>query len=146
MFFFFLLRCVWCTILQSFRLYDIVIHHAYEYTPLTVIKLDCTPCCTACPSSFFILCIGMSVSWSAPPSLPLSFTSPRLWPLVCSLYPRHHGHPSRRWERISRHRAFQRGVSLLRARSRDNKGAASTVGRPPDKESQCFLWVSSQFL
>ena len=39
------------------------------------------------------------------------------------------------WKRISRHRAFQKGMSLLRAKSRDNVGRdnVSTVGWPPDR-------------
>ena len=37
------------------------------------------------------------------------------------------------WKRISRHRAFQEGVSLLRAKSRDNVGTASAAGWPPDR-------------
>ena len=32
------------------------------------------------------------------------------------------------WKRISRHRAFHQGVSLLRTKSRDNVGAVSTAG------------------
>ena len=31
------------------------------------------------------------------------------------------------WKRISRHRAFQKGVSLLRTKSRDNVGTVSAV-------------------
>ena len=42
--------------------------------------------------------------------------------------------PSTGWKRISRHRAFQKGVSLLRTKSRYNKmGLANAVGRPPDR-------------
>ena len=37
------------------------------------------------------------------------------------------------WKRISRHRAFQKGVSLLRTKSRDKVGTVSAVGRPPDR-------------
>lgn len=32
------------------------------------------------------------------------------------------------WKRISRHTVFQMGVSLLRAWSRDNEGAANAAG------------------
>ena len=32
------------------------------------------------------------------------------------------------WKRISRHGVFQKGVSLLRTKSRDNAGAAGTEG------------------
>ena len=32
------------------------------------------------------------------------------------------------WKRISRDRAFHQGVSLLRTKSRDNVGPASTAG------------------
>ena len=37
------------------------------------------------------------------------------------------------WRRISRHRAFQKGVSSLRAKSRDKAGTASTAGWPSDR-------------
>ena len=37
------------------------------------------------------------------------------------------GSPSAGWRRISRHRAFQKGVSLLRTRNRDKVGTASAV-------------------
>lgn len=37
------------------------------------------------------------------------------------------------WKRISKHRAFQKEVSLLRKRSRDNEGTASAAGWPPDR-------------
>ena len=37
------------------------------------------------------------------------------------------------WKRISRHRAFQKEVSLLRKKSRDNEGTPSAAGRPPDR-------------
>ena len=37
------------------------------------------------------------------------------------------------WKIISRHRAFQKGVSLLRTKSRDKVGAVSTAGRLPDR-------------
>ena len=37
------------------------------------------------------------------------------------------------WKRISRHRAFQKGVKLLRTKSKDKVGTVSTVGRPPDR-------------
>ena len=30
-------------------------------------------------------------------------------------------------------RAFQKGLSLLKAKSRDNKGAANAAGQPPDR-------------
>ena len=36
------------------------------------------------------------------------------------------------WERISRHRAFQKVVSSLRTKSRDNVDTGSTVGQPPE--------------
>ena len=32
------------------------------------------------------------------------------------------------WKRVSRHRAFQKGVSLLRTKNRDKLGAESTEG------------------
>ena len=37
------------------------------------------------------------------------------------------------WKRIFRQSAFQMGVSLLRTKSRDNVGAASTAGQPPER-------------
>ena len=39
------------------------------------------------------------------------------------------GSPNSGWKRISRHRVLQKGLSLLRTKSRDNVGAASTAGR-----------------
>ena len=42
------------------------------------------------------------------------------------------GSPSAGWKRISRHRAFQKGVSLLRTKSRDNMGTASAVDWSPN--------------
>ena len=43
------------------------------------------------------------------------------------------GSPSAGWKIISRHRILQKGVSLLRIKSRDKVGTVSTVGRPPDR-------------
>ena len=37
------------------------------------------------------------------------------------------------WKRISRHRAFQKGVSLLRTKSSDNVSTASAVGQTSDR-------------
>ena len=37
------------------------------------------------------------------------------------------------WKRISRHKAFQKGGSLLRMNCRDNVDPASTVSQPPDR-------------
>ena len=37
------------------------------------------------------------------------------------------------WKRISRHRAFQKGVSLLRTKSSDNVSTASAVGQTLDR-------------
>ena len=39
----------------------------------------------------------------------------------------HRGSPSIGWKRTSRHRVFQKGVSLLRAGSRDNEGTANAA-------------------
>ena len=43
------------------------------------------------------------------------------------------------WKRISRHRAFQKGVSLLKTKGRDKAGTASATGphlhRPGDADS-----------
>ena len=59
------------------------------------------------------------------------------WRLLCW------GSPSMGWKRISRHRVFQKGVSLLRTKSRDNVGTVIAVGWPPDRpgkvESFCGL-------
>ena len=38
-----------------------------------------------------------------------------------------HGSLTVGWKRISRHRVFQKAVRLLRTKSRDNVGVASTV-------------------
>ena len=43
-----------------------------------------------------------------------------------------HGSPNTGWKIISRYRAFQNGVSLLRTKSRDKVGTASAVCRPPE--------------
>ena len=43
------------------------------------------------------------------------------------------GSLSNGWRRISRHREFQKGVSLLRTNSQDNEDAANAVGWPPDR-------------
>ena len=37
------------------------------------------------------------------------------------------------WIRTSRHRVLQKGVILLRTKSRDTVGTVSTVGRPLDR-------------
>ena len=47
-----------------------------------------------------------------------------------------HGNLIAGWKRISRHRAFLKGVSLLRTRSKDKEGAVSTVPRPPDSQGR----------
>ena len=51
------------------------------------------------------------------------------------------------WKRIAKHRAYQRGVSLLRTKSRDNVGTASAAGRPPDRQGRAdhFLWLVDSF-
>jgi len=50
------------------------------------------------------------------------------------------------WKRITRHRAFQKGVSQLRIKSRDNVGTVRAVGQPPDRPGRvnhlCELIVS----
>ena len=57
-----------------------------------------------------------------------------------------HGNPSTGWKRISRHRAFQKGVSLLRTTSRHNVDTASAEGRPPDRpERVSFCGLISNF-
>ena len=43
------------------------------------------------------------------------------------------GSPSAGWKIISRHRILQKGLSLLRIKSRDKVGTVSTVGRLPDR-------------
>ena len=43
------------------------------------------------------------------------------------------GSPNAGWKRISRHRAFQKGVSLLRTKNREKVGTVSAGGRSPDR-------------
>ena len=43
------------------------------------------------------------------------------------------GNQNTGWKRISRYRSFQKGVSLLRAGSRDKEGTANSVGQSPDR-------------
>lgn len=51
------------------------------------------------------------------------------------------------WERISRSRAVQKGVSLSRTESRDNVGAAAQwAGLLKDQAEAPLLWASPQFL
>ena len=38
-----------------------------------------------------------------------------------------YGSPKAGWKRISRHRALQKGVNLLRTKSRESVGASRTV-------------------
>ena len=42
---------------------------------------------------------------------------------------------------------FQKGMSLLRAKSRDKMGPANTVGQPPDRpgEADCFHGLIANF-
>ena len=51
------------------------------------------------------------------------------------------------WKRISKYRAFQRGVSLLRTKSRDTVGTASAAGQPPDRQGRAdhFRWLVDDF-
>ena len=37
------------------------------------------------------------------------------------------------WKKLSRDRAFQKGVTLLRKKSRDKVDRVSTAGQPPDR-------------
>ena len=50
------------------------------------------------------------------------------------------------WKRTSRHRhrVFQKGVSLLRPKSRDNVGTASTLGWPPDRAGRVERMLSEE--
>ena len=43
------------------------------------------------------------------------------------------GNPSVVWKRVCWHRAFQKGVSLLKAKSRDTEGTANAACQPPDR-------------
>ena len=56
------------------------------------------------------------------PSAPTGSLPPKLPSLHCS------SSLSARWKRISRHRAFQKGVSLLKTKSRERVGPASAAG------------------
>lgn len=56
------------------------------------------------------------------PSAPTGSLPPKLPSLHCS------SSLSAGWKRISRHRAFQKGVSLLKTKSRERVGPASAAG------------------
>ena len=56
------------------------------------------------------------------------------------------GSPSVGWKRISRHTVFQKGVSLLRAGSRDNEGAANASGWLPDRPGRANRMLLEQRL
>ena len=43
------------------------------------------------------------------------------------------------WKRLSRHGAFQKGVSLLRTKNRDNESTASTADHPSDRQREPTL-------
>ena len=48
------------------------------------------------------------------------------------------------WERIPRHRVFQKVMSLLRTKSRDNEGTVSTEANLPTDQGETsnqFLWL-----
>ena len=51
------------------------------------------------------------------------------------------------WKRISRHTAFQKGVSLLRTKSSDKVGTESTAGQPPHRPGRldCFREIIANF-
>ena len=51
-----------------------------------------------------------------------------------------YGSPKAGWKRISRHRALQKGVNLLRTKSRDNVEAVNTAGRPLDKPGKVDMF------
>lgn len=81
-------------------------------------------CCTA---------FGISVPWPE--------TDPGPWQWKPSILTTSHpgnsptnccGNPNPSWQRISWHRLFQKGASLLRARSQDNEGPANAAAQPPD--------------
>ena len=44
------------------------------------------------------------------------------------------------WKRISRHRALQKGVNLLRTKGRDNVEAVNTAGWPLDKPGKVDMF------
>ena len=52
------------------------------------------------------------------------------------------------WKRISRHRVLQKGVSLLRTKSRDNVGTVGASGRQllTDQGESTDFVVNSQLL
>ena len=53
------------------------------------------------------------------------------------------------WERISRHRVFQKGMNLLRTESRDNEGTSSTEANlrtDQGETSSQFLWLLNWLL
>ena len=55
--------------------------------------------------------------------------------------------PARAGKEFSRHRAFQKGVRLLRAKISDNQGTANAVADPLTGQRRRRLsWVSGQFL
>ena len=67
----------------------------------------------------------------------ISFMILFLWLIFCKMTC-----PNVGWKRSSRHRSFQKGVSLLRTKSRDHVGTASAVGWPPDRPGRISaFWV-----
>lgn len=73
--------------------------------------------------------------WQWKPSI-LTTSQPGNSPTNC------YGNPNPSWQRISWHRVFQKGVRLLRARSKDNQGSPTSCCT---RESRRFSWISSQF-
>ena len=58
-----------------------------------------------------------------------------------------HGSLSAGWKRLSRHRAFQKGMHLLKIKSRDNECTCThCTDLLTDKAELMLFWVSSQFL
>ena len=48
--------------------------------------------------------------------------------------------PARAEKEFSRHRAFQKGVRLLTAKSSDNQGTVNAVGRPFDRPEKGVIF------
>ena len=51
-----------------------------------------------------------------------------------------YGSPKAGWKRISRHRALQKGVNLLRTKSRENVEATNIAGLPLDKSGKVDIF------
>ena len=91
-------------------------------------------------------CHPFSCLYRTPRASPFTFTWRNWGPEARD---RCWGSPRASWNRISRHRAFQKGVSLWRAKSREIKWAVQAQWANNARQtrgSQQFPWVNSQFL